>query len=389
MNMTRDFKTFCIGRMLVDLPERLVSLKPADGSLDMSEELRLDGMLITTRTGVSFQAFQDLVDARWAELQVMEQGQSAAALAAPPQYHPIRENGGLFSFNQKSISYNARVVNGVKTADYVTVNDAEAYFWDKGTLFTIKDGGYDTVNQKIAEAMARMSYLAPGQMPEQAGICLQGGFIAQHYGVCSEQYIGTISAPYFTFLIRHTEEVDGVPLLEQFGPFAPMIADVEDDWIEGGIVFRAAERTQDHLPAQELVTGYTQGVAIEGKGVGDFTTDVEARWEFVGQETPDPQPLVHAELVLSVDDRWLPDTLGEYPEQIENSAVPTKKAFFDMWDAVASNIRFYPGALAPAPKGAEPLLLGPSDAQRMSNRQALDDFLGEMDLRGISGLPEA
>ena len=125
MNMTRDFKTFCIGRMLVDLPERLVSLKPADGSLDMSEELRLDGMLITTRTGVSFQAFQDLVDARWAELQVMEQGPSAAALAAPPQYHPIRENGGLFSFNQKSISYNARVVNGVKTADYVTVNDAE------------------------------------------------------------------------------------------------------------------------------------------------------------------------------------------------------------------------------------------------------------------------
>ena len=60
-----------------------------------------------------------------------------------------------------------------------------------------------------------------------------------------------------------------------------------------------------------------------------------------------------------------------------------------MWDAVASNIRFYPGALAPAPKGAEPLLHGPSDAQRMSNRQALDDFLGEMDLRGISGLPEA
>jgi len=379
MDITNNPQTYCIGRVLVDLPQSL-SLSRPEVAKTISSSLDLGRMQITTRTNVSKAEFQRLVEARWKEVQSYRKDSFGDAYVQPSQRQNVRTNGVLMAFRHEMIRSNARWVNGQREFDNVMVNDAEGYFWDNGTMFIVKDGTYDTVNERIVDVLSRMSYIKMGDIPDEPGICIDGGFIVSHYRRTSERYIWSVTLPRgLRLTIQSGTDVREKPMLEQFRGLPR--ANLEDsDMIYGTQQYRAAHRTADtHLPADEMINGVTKGDEEPGSRP-EYETSVSGRWEYMGQKPPNAAPFVRAEMSLvPIKTTYRPAELGGYPPQTQGSIHPTQEEFMAVWDLVMGSIRFYPGALNRVPEPPKPVSLGPDAQQRAADHRALDDFLnGQM-----------
>lgn len=367
-------KTHCLGRLLVDLPARFnpdaEEVKP-----HVAEELRLNDLFITTQTDVKLETFQNMIDENWAAI-MQSYERDRALFDRRPEYHQLRANCWLFAFNFKSIAYDQEVIDGVKAAQRVLINDAEGYFWDRGTLFTVRDGGYERVNQEIAAIMQCMRYRDKGEIPEPPGICMRGGFIEHHYQDNVETYAWSINLPGLTLMLRHDDELAEEPMLATYDDSVSEYAQFEDDTFSAGRVLRAHVREHDHLPAEERVTGEVEGDLFSEDGDGRFTTDIDAMWQYGGSVEPLAQPLVRAGLHVCIESDQLLQPPQIYPSRFAQKAnLPSEAEYFAMWDSIVKSIRFYPGSLTPPPKAPSPVWRGPDENQRTSDRQTLDDFL--------------
>ena len=375
MDITNNPQTYCIGRVLVDLPQSL-SLSRPEVAKTISSSLDLGRMQITTRTNISKAEFQRLVEARWKEVQSYTRNSNNKPYAQPSSRQNIRTNGVLFAFNHEMIESNVRRENGRTVFDNVIVNDAEGYFWDNGTMFIVKDGTYSKTNDKVADILSRMSYMKPGDIPDEPGICVNGGFIAHQYLKTSERYIWSVTLPRgLRLTIQSGTDVREKPMLEQFRGL-PRANLEDDDMIYGTQQYRAAHRTTDtHLPADEMINGVTKGDEEPGSRP-EYETSISGRWEYMGQKLPNAAPFVRAEMSLvPIKTTYRPAELGGYPPQTQGSIHPTQEEFMAVWDLVMGSIRFYPGALNRAPEPPKPVSLGPDAQQRAADHKALDDFL--------------
>jgi len=379
MDITNNPQTYCIGRVLVDLPQSL-SLSHPEVAKTISSNLDLSGIKITTRTNVSKAEFQRLVEARWKEVQGYTRNSNNKPYAQPSSRQNIRTNSVLLAFRHEMIRSNARWVNGQREFDNLIVNDAEGYFWDNGTMFIVKDGGYDTVNERLADTLSRMSYMKPGDIPDEPGICVNGGFIAGHYRRTSESYLWSVTLPRGLRLSLYTgTDVREKPMLTQFRGL-PRTHLEDPDMIYGAQQYRAAHRTADtHLPADEMINGVTKGDEEPGARP-EYETSISGRWEYMGQKPPNAAPFVRAEMSLvPIKTTYRPAELGGYPPQTRGSIHPTQEEFMAVWDLVMGSIRFYPGALDRAAEPPKPVSLGPDAQQRAADDKGLDDFLnGQM-----------
>jgi hypothetical protein len=374
MDITNNPQTYCIGRVLVDLPQSL-SLSRPEVAKTISSSLDLDGMQITTRTNVSQAEFQRLVEARWKEVQGYTRNSNNKPYAQPSSRQNIRTNGVLLAFRHEMIRSNARWVNGQREFDNVMLHDAEGYFWDNGTMFTVKDDSNRRVNEKITGVISQMRFMRQGDVPDEPGICIDGGFIAHHYRSTPERYLWSVTLPRGLRLhIQSGTDVREKPMLERFRGL-PRANLEDDDMVYGTQQYRAAHRTDGHLPADEMINGVTKGDEEPGSRP-KYETSVSGRWEYMGQKPPNAAPFVRAEMSLEpIKTTYRPAELGGYPPQMQGSIHPTQEEFMAVWDLVMGSIRFYPGALNRAPQPPKPLSLGPDAQQRAADHKTLDDFL--------------
>lgn len=377
--LSQNYQTCHVGRLMVDLPKAWRSvLNLNDKVSDAPDSLSLNGFRIATKSHVSLEEFQRIVDQRWDEVRTLTHDAYGNRYTRLAEYHQVRENGGYFAYEHEMISYSVQAEDGAEVLESVQINRAEGYFWDRGTLFTIKKSvTYASINKDITDLLLQLSYRENSAIPEQAGICLYGGFVAQPYQGKYEAYYFGSGEPYLSFGIRCSDELSEQTLLQQ-DPDPDSLFEELGEKIIRSKAYRANKRLDGHLPAEEVVEGMTEsfsaGYADE---ISHYTTTVSAVWEFGGQRSAVlNQPKVRAELVLTVEHDDRAEELGAYPEPFGDDDWPTEKAFFEMWDSIVSSIRFYPGALDVPPQPSKPVLHGPSDAQRVRNRQALDDFLG-------------
>lgn len=373
MEITNNPQTYCIGRVLIDLPQSL-SLNSPDVAASISGNLKLDGMRITTRTNVSKAEFEQLVNARWKEVQSYKTP-SGKPYAQPSARHNIRTNGVLLAFKHRMIRSNARWVNGQREFDNLMVNEAEGYFWDNGTMFVVKDGGYDNVNEKIANVLSQMSHMRLGDIPDEPGICVNGGFIALHYRSMTESYLWSATLPRGLSVSFYSgTDVREKPMLSLFSGL-PRANLENSSMVYGTRQYRAAHRSDGHLPADEIINGVTKGYEEPGSRPS-YKTSIEGRWEYMGQRPPNAAPFVRVEMELGpIKTDHRPADMGGFPAKTENAIHPTQEEFMAVWDMIMGSIRFYPGALNNAPKPPDRTRPGPSAQQITSDKQVLDDFL--------------
>jgi len=212
-------------------------------------------------------------------------------------------------------------------------------------------------------------------IPDEPGICVNGGFIAGNYRRTSESYLWSVTLPRGLRLSFYTgTDVREKPMLEQFRSL-PRATLEDDEMVYGTQQYRAVHRTDGHLAADEMINGVTKGDEEPGSRP-KYETSVSGRWEYMGEKPPNAAPFVRAEMSLEpIKTTYRPAVLGAYPPQSENSIHSTKEEFLAVWDLVMGSIRFYPGALNRAPQPPKPVSLGPDAQQRAAEHKTLDDFL--------------
>ena len=373
MEITANPRTFCIGRTLIDLPQGLYPDDPAIASLIQSSAT-LDGVRIEARPNVALEEFNAIVASRWAEAQAYTHNANRNPYVKPSQRQQVKENGWILAFNHREIRSNVREENGVLVHDKRIYYDAEGYLWDKGTMFTMKDSGV-RVSEKITDLIQRSRFHNVAETPTEAGVCFNGGFIQTYCSNRAEDYSWQLELPAFSLLLKMGTDIRETPLLERNAQrISPTHSSSDDYTTHKGMTQRAAQRPDDALPAEEIV--WTTTTYNNHDHPKKYTSGVLALWEFNGRPKPDPKPYVVAEYRMAYESTERPNNLGDYPNQTANSTYPSKEEFFALWDAIMSTIRFYPGALTPAPEQQKPEPPPmPSARQIQQDQRALDDFL--------------
>ena len=374
MEITASPRTFCIGRTLVDLPQGLYPDDPAIAPLIRSSAI-LDGVRIEARPNVALEEFNAIVANRWAEVQTYTHNANTNPYVKPSQRQQVRDNGWILAFNHEEIKSNVRYIgNGQNTFEIKIYYDAEGYFWDKGTMFTMADSGVQIV-EEMTDLMQRSRFNKADEVPQETGICLNGGFIQIYYMSKTESYSWRLELPAFNLSFAEEGRAAEKSMLEnEFKEISPTYSEKDDYSALTGTAHRAAKRPDDPLPGEEVIlTSTTYNTDARPR---EYASEVAALWDYQGRPKPDPKPALGATLGFKHKSTHTPGTLGDYPMPTPGSSYPTKEEFFALWDAIIGSIRFYPGALTPAPEQTkpEPPPL-PSARQIQQDQRALDDFL--------------
>ena len=155
-------------------------------------------------------------------------------------------------------------------------------------------------------------------------------------------------------------------------------------------VYRADDYKTAHFNGEEIVQSISSGNPDDSPP--KWENEIVARWEVVGDlyedsrtyvyngEAYTPQiyyPDIVFQMTVTTPTDFKPQDPGAYPPVDSGGPSPTQEAFFAVWDAMVDSIRPYPGAFDPAPQQQpNETKPGPSTEQISSDKQVLDDFLG-------------
>lgn len=334
----------CIGRVIVDLPKRFHISNPQAAPYIMNE-VALDSVGVSTQVNVSLEEFNQIVTDRWAEIQTYTHDEDNIPYTRQAERNQFHDNGWMLSFKHKIIDYSVREPDGSYIVEKKPYYLVEAYYWDNGTMFKAQSTGISP-EQRVQHVINAARYLAIGEIPQEPGVCLHGGFIAAPYLSMSESVTWELQLP-----------DNGLALRIEAGYLKPKSETLKDYAIEiqnMGYVedFHVETLRQNHLTkngeADELVyvTQLTDNW-VDGKPQ-ILDSKVRAMWELSGHKGPNPQPYVHVELGFSTTDARYFNPSSIYPELKNDSQYPTEKEFFVLWDTIISSVHFYPQALASA-----------------------------------------
>ncbi len=339
--LTQDMRTHCVGRLLIDLPQHTTWKSRSSGA-------RIGNLNLSVTTGVSREQFDQMVKKRWLEVQAIKADSSGTPYMKQSERIDHSEHGLILAYAFEQI--HVPDINGV-WKDQVFHN-AEGYFWDRGTLFEIKQklNGKDD----IAKLFPRLRARAPDEIPSQPGLCLNGAFISGFYDMQErENLIWPFQLPRnMGLVVKHNRVGRPQPSLlerelESRGAATAWLnAMLKPGDVYEEHLFRRAQHQIGELIGDELVSG-----ELEGRQEYGYDTSIGGVWEFSGQGAPSPVPQIELNLnARNFDTSYIPSPAGGFPKPEDAPNGPTEAEFFEVWDAVINSVRIRPNALTPPPK---------------------------------------
>ncbi|AZE12436.1 hypothetical protein C4K10_4164 [Pseudomonas chlororaphis subsp. aureofaciens] len=379
--LTQNMHTYCVGRMLIDLPAGTTWKPQASGA-------QLGNMTLSVTTGVSQPQYEELIDKRWQEVQAFKADNNGKAYLRPSERITTADGGAVFA-------YEFEHVEGLAEDDETVIqqlfHQAEGYLWRDGTLFKITP----SLNSKdaIQKLFPRLHARATDEIPSRPGLCLSGAFVDGVYDLARGEQedvswafelprnLGVVVRQAMVWkpgqsVLDRRREADN----ENAGLIARMLS--EPGVVAGRHEYRAAKRIVGDLAGEEYVMGGTEGDSPQ-----EFKTNIGGEWDFVGRGAPAPLPSIN----IAMDTTYLtsrkPSSLGSFPDSEDVAGGPTEVEFFEVWDAIIDSLRFRPGALTPPPAGGKPLNSpsGPGPVTSIhSGKPGTDDYALEEFLAGLS-----
>lgn len=347
--LTKNMHTQCVGRLLIDLPAGTTWAAQAS-------DTQLANLKVSVTTGVSAEQYNELVEARWKEVQALKSDIFGTAYLRPSERISIPGGGVVFAYEFENID---GLAEDDKTVVKKLFHQAEGFLLRNETLFKItqSNNGKDI----IPDLFPRLHARANDEFPTRPGLCLSGAFVDDYYDVLhgeEEEVSWRFSLPLnLNLIVRHSKVWQPAESLLQrdksslgeaisYMAFTPKSKDKYKQH-----EFRRAERQVGDLKGEEGVSGATEGESKSG-----YKTSISGVWEFPGLIMPSPQPQVSVRLTTpEYSTISAPIPGGGFPATDDLSEGPDEEQFFEIWNAVIESVRFRPGALAPAPSGGKPV----------------------------------
>ncbi|WMD18791.1 T6SS immunity protein Tli4 family protein [Achromobacter seleniivolatilans] len=362
--LTENMRTHCIGRLQIDLPDGTTTPANASGAI-------VRGLDVSVTTGVSRQRYEEILEARWQALQGLTHDNYGKQYIRPSEKIGSNELGFIFAYQYKSL--HVPDLYGV-WANRIFHN-AEGYVWLDGALVKIRSDvdGKDLISQLLPAISAR----SPEQFPTQAGLCLDGIFIAEPYNMERDESVTwKFNLPRnMTAVIRHTKVWGPARSITKRASAsaafrAAYLASRSSDQVFKEHMFRIANRTVGELVGEEVVVG-----SLEGASDAPYQTQIGGTWEFPGRGADSPAPQIVVDLsVFGIETNDMPSPAGGFPKIEDMPNGPTEEEFFEVWDAMVASTRIRSGALTP-PRPVESPPSPVSSAQAEANQKLMDDFL--------------
>lgn len=313
--MTRNMKTVCLGRFLIDLPQQArVSMGAAF----------VDGFDIVSVPETDA-AFGTRVAGREAELRTQTNKLGKPSLEAVRAYQGKESSGKILVFGRwnDSLPENGKLVR-------VEGASVEGYLRAGSMTFIFKASDYDPAKiSNLQRLFAQVSARADGEIPLEPGFCIGGGFIrdpltadqgesigllaglADHpdVSIAFSSMVGTTPAP--GILARSKTAMTNYPLL--LGPAVRTL--------------REGVRTVNGLAGEEI------GVKITEP---NFVTTFAYDWEMRARDMDVLAPLLALELQTGVG------RPGGKPVQSSLA----ERAADELWESIVAGIRVRPATAA-------------------------------------------
>lgn len=367
-SLTKDMKTLCIGRILMDVPSGTTWEPKASWA-------RIGGASISSRTGVDRAQFEALVESRWRELQDLKTDSGEIPLRVAERVSPGLDRV-VFSYGFERIDGpDAFGVHGSRI-----FYDAHGFQWIDGTLVEFSPQLHG--KEAIIDLMGRTRARRGDEFPNQPGLCLDGVFIAGYYaqahtestawllelprGLRARIEVTQVGAPAKSYFERDRESLVA---------WADFIANaVKPGETYAGHHYRKRQRDVGGLVGDEEVSG-----EVEGSEKFGYSTDIGGLWEYPGDGPAALAPQIRITMgTPRFKTTYVPTPAGGFPRPEDTPDGPFAEEFFETWDAMIGSVRLRPVALTKAPRAEAPASrISPEQAER--DRQRLDAF--------IAGLP--
>ncbi|WP_210711479.1 T6SS immunity protein Tli4 family protein [Pseudomonas sp. MWU349] len=347
--LTQSMHTQCVGRLLIDLPAGTTWAAQASGA-------QLANLTLSVTTGVSAQQYNELIESRWKEVQILKLDNFGTPYLRPSERVAIPGGGVVFAYEFENID---GLAEDDKTVVKKLFHQAEGFLLRNETLFKLTQSN----NSKdiIPELFPRLHARADDEFPTRPGLCLSGAFVDDYYDVSysgKEEVSWRFSLPLNLNLIVHHSKIwqptesllqrDKRSLGEAISYMA-FTPESKDKYKQHE--FRRAERQVGDLKGEEGVSGATEGESKFG-----YKTSISGVWEFPGLIMPSPQPRVSVRLTTpEYSTTSAPIPGGGFPVHDDLSDGPNEEQFFEIWNAIIESVRFRPEALAPPPSGGNPV----------------------------------
>jgi len=291
----REWSTHCIGRFLIDLPR----------DARISAEYTSGGARISTTAGVDAARFKAQVRARESALRAARRNDGGSMLL---------ERYALTPAHDVLVSWSSPA--GRRVLRY----EEFQHFPNPGTLFRFESEGNATASSREQARAGQKRFGAAvrtrgaGEIPNDAGFCIEGGFVAGRQLNREEVRLGIVPAG------MTQTRIDLAGFVTR-NPEAPL-----SRRIRGGAglkVIQQGRREIDGMPGDEVLV-------VEGR---DRQARHEFMWEFPGE--PDSLSAPFMKLTMSLE----PGAIGE------DGDFPDLAAAKQFWSGLLSSLRRRPGAI--------------------------------------------
>lgn len=397
-DLTRDMRTICVGRFLIDIPAKYYP-EPGRNTIKVQSSFNLYSASINLEYPISRDEYNRTVETQWQEINGNPSYHDLNRYKQAPEKLSPRADGYILAYAFREI-YGTQWINGeLIKEDAEIANSLIGYYWADNTLFTIKSSAL--TNDEIAGIINHLSSYDWSKVPTEPGICLYQVFFEKYYAPEFEQItLGIEFTDQFSFsLITKMGEgrnPDYPTMLQQIGPELRAnpegVGEGDFGKLHVNHLYRADSYQSPHFAGEEIVRSISTGYSDNDPP--EWTNEMLARWEVVGDLYEDNRayisldgkpytprinyPDILFQMSVRTQTDFKPSDPGYSPIGSNGVQIPTEEEFFAVWDAMVDSIRFYPGALTPAPQQRpNETKPGPSAQQITSDKQVLDNFLGE------------
>lgn len=238
---------------------------------------------------VTLDEYNQRVEAAWKKINDDFSNRDLSTYLKLPQKLTLWLNGYILAYGFVE-TYTTRWVNGELVRENVAMaNEAIGYYWENGTMFTIKSPGSSLATGDITDIINHLSSYAWSKAPTKPGICLYQGFFEKYYAPSFEQVTLSIEfTDQFGFsLVTKRGEVGRGPgyrtMLQRIGPqlrATPDGVDKGDDKVFINHVYRADDYVSPHFDGEEIVRSISSN--LEDDDSFPWTNKMLGRWEVIG-----------------------------------------------------------------------------------------------------------
>lgn len=315
-----DLQTFCVGRMLIDLPKgtTVSSAYGSNGDADFS-----------ATTPTTHIEFERLAERRWREIQAIDETRSGRALAQPATRVVPVEDSHLFAFHHS-------LLNGPDVHGQVRERlfyDNEALLWRDDVLYSFSGSMND---RAMIDTMKALRPRADDAIPTGPGFCGPSSFFPGG-GYRPESVHVIFRLPGTSGLALTVEaSTSSDPNDPPTEPPRPDFTFFKSDDFDG-MVHRDAKRT---VAGRE---GVEWGMGVTERTGERYETQSSLRWFTPGKarSADFPKITITLDVIYKTDEP--PSPWGGFPAKSADNAID-EETFMTYWDVLLDTLRLRPGA---------------------------------------------